>query len=153
MTDDLQLRLDLVKAEGELKKTDVELSVPEGLVSAIELEQLRLSRELAQQRVRHLREKIQFEQKLVASKLDLLGVKISRWERLIAATEEAKSNHTVKAPIDGVIIYIPKRGGERWEVGERVWMLSKVLEVADTSSLRVEAEVLEVDAARVRPRP
>ena len=30
-------------------------------------------------------------------------------------------------------------------------MLAKVLEVADTSSLRVEAEVLEVDAARVRP--
>jgi HlyD family secretion protein len=146
-----QLRLDLVKAEGELKKTDVELSIPEGLISAIELEQLRLSRELAEKRVEHLRAKIDFEQQLVASKLDLLGVKISRWEQLQTATQKAKDSFTIPAPIDGVVIYVPKRGGERWEVGERVWMLAKVLEIADISSLRVEAEVLEVDAARVRP--
>ncbi len=146
-----QLHLDLVKAEGELKKTAVELSVPEGLVSGIEIEQLRLSRELAVKRAEHLRAKIDFEQQLVASKLELLGVKISRWEQLTSATEKAKASFTVKAPIDGVVIYVPKRGGERWEVGERVWMLSKVVEVADTSSLRVEAEVLEIDAARVHP--
>ena len=146
-----QLHLDLVKAEGEVKKTAVELSVPEGLVSGIELEQLRLSRELAVKRVGHLRAKIVFEQQLVASKLDLLGVKIDRWQQLTSATEKAKASFTVKAPIDGVVIYVPKRGGERWEVGERVWMLAKVVEIADTSSLRVEAEVLEIDAARVHP--
>lgn len=146
-----QLRLDLVKAEGELKKTAVELSVPEGLISAIELEQLRLERRLAEQRVEHLRAKIDFEQQLVASKLELLGVKISRWQQLQEATQKAKDSFTVPAPIDGVVIYVPKRDGERWEVGERVWMLAKVVEVADISSLRVEAEVLEVDAARVRP--
>lgn len=146
-----QLRLDLVKAEGRLKTTEVELSVPEGLVSGIQLEQRRLERELAEKRVAHLREKIRFERELVASKLTLMGVKISRWEQLIEQTETAKESFSVKAPIEGVVIYVPKRGGERWEVGERVWMLAKVLEVADTSSLRVEAEVLEIDAARVRP--
>ena len=146
-----QLRLDLVRAEGQLKTTEVELSVPEGLVASIQLEQMRLERELAEKRVAHLREKIRFEQELVASKLALMGVKIRRWEQLMAQTEAAKEQFSVKAPIEGVVIFVPKRGGERWEVGERVWMLAKVLEVADTSSLRVEAEVLEIDAARVRP--
>jgi HlyD family secretion protein len=146
-----RLQLDLVKAEGELRMSDVELSVPEGLVASIELERLRLSRQLAQTRVEHLREKIRFEKDLVASKLALLDVKTRRWEQLIEQTRKAKDSFSIRAPIEGVVIYVPKRGGDRWEVGERVWMLAKVLEVADTSSLRVEAEVLEVDAARVKP--
>ncbi|NJN64301.1 MAG: HlyD family efflux transporter periplasmic adaptor subunit [Acidobacteria bacterium] len=46
---------------------------------------------------------------------------------------------------------MPKRNGGRWEVGESVWMLAKILNVADVSTLRVEAQVLEVDAARIAP--
>jgi cobalt-zinc-cadmium efflux system membrane fusion protein len=36
-------------------------------------------------------------------------------------------------------------------VGEGVWMLAKIMKVADVSTLRVEAEVLEVDAASIAP--
>ena len=48
-----------------------------------------------------------------------------------------------------MIVYIPKRNGGRWEVGERVWMLSKILQIADVATLRAEANVLEVDASRI----
>ena len=46
---------------------------------------------------------------------------------------------------------MPKRNGDRWEVGESVWMLAKLLEVADVSTLQVVANVLEVDSARLSP--
>ena len=46
---------------------------------------------------------------------------------------------------------MPKRNGDRYEVGERVWMLAKIMKVADVSTLRVVANVLEVDAARIAP--
>jgi multidrug efflux pump subunit AcrA (membrane-fusion protein) len=48
-----------------------------------------------------------------------------------------------------MVVYIPKRDGDRWEVGEGVWMLAKIMEVADVSTLQVEANVLEVDSARI----
>jgi len=63
----------------------------------------------------------------------------------------AKAKFDVKAPVSGLVIYIPKQNGDRWEIGEGVWMLAKILEVADVSTLRVEAAVLEVDAAHIAP--
>lgn len=145
-----QRRLDLVEARGELKKVDVELAVPAGLVSDIELGQRRADAELARRRVEHLEQKADFERRLVASKLELLDVQRRRVEQRIAELEDAIARHAVSAPVDGVVIYIPKQDGNRWEVGERVWMLAKLLKVADVSTLRAEAQLLEVDAAQVR---
>lgn len=146
-----QLQLDLVKAEGELKKVDLDLSVPENLVSSIELEQTRLKQRLAQRRAEFLREKIEFEQELVLSKLELLDVKRSFAEGKIAYAEEVKRKFDVAAPVSGMVVYVPKNNGDRWEVGESVWMMAKLLKVADVSTLQVEANVLEVDAARIAP--
>jgi HlyD family secretion protein len=146
-----QLRLDLVKAEGELKKVELDLSVPEALVSSIELQQNRLKQDLARRRVAFLSEKIEFEKVLVESKLALLDVKRQLFEGKIEYNEEAKRKFEVPAPVAGLVIYMPKRNGDRWEVGEGVWMLAKILEVADVSTLRVVANVLEVDSARIAP--
>jgi len=145
-----QLSLDLVKAEGELKTMELQVAVPETLLSSIELQQLRLKRELAQRRVDFLKEKTEFEKGLVKSKLDLLDVKREFAEGKIAYTEDAKSRYTVKAPVSGLVVYIPKRNGDRWEVGEGVWMLAKILKVADIATLRIEADVLEADSASIR---
>jgi RND family efflux transporter MFP subunit len=144
-----QLRLDLVKAEGELKKLEVETSVPSDLVSMIEIETLRLERKLARQQHDFLKEKIDFEQALVESKLEILDVKRQFSEAKIDYYQTTKEKFNVKAPVSGLVVYVPKHNGDRWEVGESVWMLAKILEVADTSTLRVEAEVLEVDSARI----
>jgi RND family efflux transporter MFP subunit len=134
-----------------LKTLELGLSVPEELLSSIEVEQLKLERKLAGQRVDFLGEKIDFEQKLVAAKLELLDVKRAYEEGKIAYNEAAKAKFDVKAPVSGLVIYIPKQNGDRWEIGEGVWMLAKILKVADVSTLRVEAAVLEVDASRIAP--
>jgi multidrug efflux pump subunit AcrA (membrane-fusion protein) len=144
-----QLRLDLVKAEGELKKLEIEMAVPEELISTFELQQMKFERELAQRRVDFLREKIEFSKELVASKLELLDVKREFSEGKIAYNEETRAKFEVKAPVSGMVVYIPKQNGDRWEVGEGVWMLAKILKVADVSTLQVEAAVLEVDSAKI----
>ncbi len=146
-----RLRLDLVKAEGDLQIVDLDLAVPEGLVSFIELEQTRLKKELAQRRVSFLREKIEFEQELVRTKLELLDVKAEFSQGKIDYNETALGKFEVQAPVSGMVVYVPKPSGDRWEVGESVWMLAKLLKVADISTLQVEANILEVDAAKIAP--
>jgi len=146
-----QLRLDLVKAEGELKKVDLDAGVPEELVSFIEMEQNRLKQKLAHQRVNFLREKIDFERELVDSKLAMLDVKARLYQGKIDYFEEAKAKFSVTAPTTGLVVYIPKKNGDRWEVGEGVWMMAKLLEVADISTLQVVAHVLEADSAQLAP--
>jgi RND family efflux transporter MFP subunit len=144
-----QLQLDVVKAEGDVEKLGVELALPDGMLSNIDLEQKRLDKALAQKRLDFLRRKVDFERALVRSKLELLDLKIKLAEQKIAATTEARDRFSVRAPVDGIVLAMPKRNGDRWEVGEDVWMLAKLLKVADVSTLRVEADVLEVDAARI----
>jgi len=143
------LNLDLVKAEGDLKKLDVQAAVPEDIVSSIEIQQLELQRDLARRRLEFLREKVAFERDLVKSKLELLETKKVFHETKIRYNEETKEKFAVKAPTDGMVVYIPKHNGDRWEVGEGVWMLAKILEIADISTLQVEVDVLEVDSAKI----
>lgn len=144
-----ELRLDLVKAENELAKVSLDLGLAKELVSAIEFQKTRLRKELAEKKQRLLAEKIDVEQELVALRLEVLDVKRSYYEGKLAQLRAVKDKYEVKAPIDGLVVYIPKRNGDRWEVGESVWMLAKIMSVADVSTLRVEAAILEVDAARV----
>lgn len=144
-----QLRLDLVKAESTMKRLDLDLAAPEGIVAGIELEAARLERDLAVRRVAFLKDKIKHEKRLVKTKLQLLTVKKEFAQQKIEFNESVKDKFTVRAPVDGLVVYVLKRNGDRWEVGESVWMLAKILKVADLSTLRVEANVLEVDAARI----
>lgn len=146
-----RLRLDLVKAEGEAKKVSLDAAVPAELVSSIEMEQTRLEKALDEKRVGFLNEKMVFEQDLVDSKLALLDVKQAFHQGRIDYYEQMKDRYEVKAPVDGLIVYVPKRNNQRWEIGESVWMMAKIMKVADVKTLQVEAAVLEVDAARIQP--
>ena len=146
-----KLRLDLVKAEGEAKKVSLDAAVPAELVSSIEMEQTRLKKALDEKRVGFLKEKMVFEQDLVDSKLALLDVKQTFHQGRIDYYEQMKGRYEVKAPVDGLIVYVPKRDNQRWEIGESVWMMAKIMKVADVKTLQVEAAVLEVDAARIQP--
>jgi RND family efflux transporter MFP subunit len=145
-----QLDLDLVEAQAEVEKVSVEASVPDELVPALELAETRRRKALAEERVVFLKAKLQFQRDLVRSKLKLLDIKKQRMEQKIEYFSNARKKFEVKAPIDGVVLYIPKRNGGRWEIGERVWMMHKILKVADISTLRVDVKVLEVDAARIK---
>ena len=144
-----QLDLDLVEAEAEVAKVAVEAALPDELVPALELARTRRRKELAEVKVAFLEDKIDFQKDLVRSKLELLEVKKTRAQQKIDYFQKAREKFDVAAPIAGVVLYVPKRDGRRWEIGENVWMMAKILKVADISSLQVEANVLEVDAARV----
>lgn len=145
-----QLDLDLVEARAEVEMVSVEASVPEELVPALDLAETRRRKSLAEQRVKFLQDKLQFQKDLVRSKLELLDVKKRRMEQKIEYFRSSREKFEVKAPIGGVVLYIPKHNGGRWEIGERVWMMHKILKVADISTLRVDAKVLEVDSARIK---
>ena len=133
-----QLVLSLAEARGELERTKLEVAVPRELLASIEAEEYRLKDKLLRDKVGLLEKKITARRANVAAKLKLLNVKKQRAEQRITYYKEALDKFAVKAPSDGVVVYVRKRDGNRWEVGEGVWMLAKVLEVADLSTLRAD---------------
>ena len=154
-----QLRLDLVKAEGELKKVDLDLSgARRRWFPMIELKQTRLSQAAIWpgDASMFLREKIEFERShLVQSKLELLDVKkrVLRGQDRLQRADAKRANSRFARRSRAWWSTSQERNGDRWEVGEGVWMLAKILKVADVSTLQVEADMLEVDASRLEPGP
>ena len=69
----------------------------------IEIQTLRLERDLARKRFSFLGEKIDFEKALVESKLEILEVKKEFSQAKIDYYEKTKKNFNVKAPIDGLV--------------------------------------------------
>jgi len=145
-----QLELSLAEARADLERSRLDVAVPTELLASIEAEEYRLKDRLLRDKVALLDKKIQARRANVDAKLKLLAVKKQRADQRIRYYKDALEKFAVKAPSDGVVVYVRKRDGNRWEVGEGVWMLAKVLEVADLSTLRVSAQILEVDAGRVR---
>ena len=146
-----QLKLNLVEERSTLARAELEAQVPEGLISSLDAQELKLKEKLAREKVSYLEAKIKARSQQVAAQLKLLDVKKQRAKQLIDYYQASLSKFAVKAPSDGVVIYVRKRDGGRYEIGDSVWMLSKVVEVADLTTLRVSAALLEVDATRVRP--
>lgn len=145
-----QLELTLAEARADLERSKLDVAVPQELLASIEAEEFRLKDRMLRDKVALLEKKITARRDNVEAKLKLLTVKKQRADQRIRYYKDALDKFAVKAPSDGVIVYVRKRDGNRWEVGEGVWMLAKVLEVADLSTLRVTAQILEVDAGRVR---
>ena len=144
-----EMELAVVRAESDLEKSRIDASLDPELVAGIEIQEARLKQALARRKFELLAERMQLERELVRSKLEVLDVKRGYYEGKIARLRAVLDRFTVRAPIAGLVIYVPKRNGQRWEVGERVWMMSKILEIADIKTLRAEIAVLEADAARI----
>ncbi|GAB4222746.1 MAG: hypothetical protein Kow0062_21360 [Acidobacteriota bacterium] len=144
-----EMELDLVRAESDMEVSRIDASIDPSLVGGIEVQEARLRQELARRRYELLAERMDLERTLVRSKLEVLDVKRRYYEGKIARLRAVLDTFSVRAPIAGLVIYVPKRNGQRWEVGERVWMMAKILEVADIRTLRAEVAVLEADAARL----
>ncbi|NJN64300.1 MAG: efflux RND transporter periplasmic adaptor subunit [Acidobacteria bacterium] len=96
-----ELRLDVVKAENDLEELALDLALDESLLSAIEIQELRLERQLATERLAHLREKMASQRELVDSKLALLDVKRGYFETKAAQLQEVIDKFNVKSPPPG----------------------------------------------------
>jgi hypothetical protein len=144
-----QLELSLVEARANLERSKMDVAIPQELVSSIEAKELALKEELERRKVELLGKKIQARRENVEAKLKLLAVKKQqRAEQRIKYNREALAKFAVRpratasSSTSASATAIAGRSA-------RVWMLAKVLEVADLSTLRVSAQILEVDAGRV----
>ena len=75
--------------------------------------------------------------------------------RLDKAREELESSD-VRAPIDGVLLYVTLRGSkqgqkQKIELGDAVWLGQTFMEIPDTRDLVVDVNVREIDVAKLTP--
>jgi HlyD family secretion protein len=145
------LKLSLEQAKADLEKLEVKLSSQVDLVSGIEIEETRIRRDAARKNVESLEKKLEYTTKSGQLDLQILLSNERHYRTRMDELMDAMDLCTVRAPVDGVVIY--ERFGfenEALQIGDNVHGSRPVMQIPDLSSIRARVQVDEVDAGKVK---
>ncbi|MDO3383076.1 efflux RND transporter periplasmic adaptor subunit [Gilvimarinus algae] len=144
-----QLELDLAQAKMELDKATLKSSNVDNLMARLEVEKLRIERDIAElnyamAKVRQSNRIAQMavDREITESEVERLSSEVNEQRNAIAAME-------VKAPRDGIVVYIPNNEGNKPAEGDQFSLIQKILELPDLNSLIIETTVDEPIAYKV----
>ncbi len=114
------------------------------------VEEDRLAFEQARREVEALKERIEWHKKSSEATYQIIASKKSRAENKVNEIKKGMENFQAKADRDGVVIYKSKWNGDKYRVGENVWMGQSILEIPDLNTIIAEAFVPEVDIGKIK---
>jgi HlyD family secretion protein len=142
-------RLKLAEAEAQLRKTSLKLETPSDIVGITERKQVELDNILAKRQVKDTKKKIGDLERAANAEIALLESKQQAAAAIVASTQNAIAQMTVRAPRNGTVVYVTNWRGDKKKVGDSCWRMERVIEIPDLSRLLGQGDVDEVDAGKV----
>lgn len=137
------------EAESLAEKAARKATQPEELVRRVDYQKLVVDRELAATRARIARERESARGRARKAERAQIEAEVQQLDREIAEVESGLAALAVPAPRDGVVVHRSTWVGEKFQVGNQVFVGLPVAEVADPTSLQVRAVVPEAQAMLV----
>jgi len=144
------LEAKLAAAENKLEKSKLKEVTTSSIASANDIEKDKLELEQATREVRLLKEQLEWHAKSSEATYKIIESKKARAQNKVGEIQQALANFQSKADRDGVVIYKTKWNGERFKVGESVWMGQPILEIPELQTILAEAFVPEVDVGKIK---
>ncbi|MEM7052028.1 MAG: efflux RND transporter periplasmic adaptor subunit [Acidobacteriota bacterium] len=140
----------VAQAEAGLEKARIAAAVPEALMARREFEELQLALRRAEIDLDKARESLAATRRRSESELAIQRIQVERFGRQIDLAENAVSSLQLTAPVDGILVV----GNHPWEgrklqVGDSVWVGMTVARIPDLTTMRVAADLPDVDDGRV----
>lgn len=145
---DLELQLEEARVQRE--KADSKLAQYREFEGFLKVKEAEFEALLARKRVEMLEKKLDSVRTTTQLQLRILKDGARFYQRRIDAGRQALEALVITAPIAGVVIYQSNWNNEKKQVGSNVWMMETVLAIPDLTTLRVDGQVAEVDAGKVR---
>lgn len=143
--------LAVAEAESRADKAVRKASQPEELIRRVDYRKLVVDRELASAQVHIAREREAARGRARRAERAQLDAEIAELDREIADIEAGLEALAVRAPRDGVVVHRSTWGGEKFQVGNQVFVGLPVAEVSDPASLEIRAVVPEAQAMLIAP--
>lgn len=141
--------LAVAEAESRADKAARKATQPAELIRRVDYQKLVVDRELADAQAAIAREREAARRRARIAERAELEVELANLDREIAEIEAGLEALAVRAPRAGVVVHRSTWGGEKFQVGNQVFVGLPVAEVADPASLLVRAIVPEAQAALV----
>ena len=145
-----ELQTKLAAAENNYEKLKLKQTRDLGVESLNKVEEDRLAFEQARREVEAIKERLDWHKKSSEATYQIIASKKARAENKVNEIKKGMENFQAKADRDGVVIYKTKWNGDKFRVGENVWMGQMILEIPDLNTIIAEAFVPEVDIGKVK---
>jgi HlyD family secretion protein len=145
-----ELQTRLAAAENNYEKLKLKQTRDLGFESLNRVEEDRLAFEQARREVEAIKERLDWHKKSSEATYQIIVSKKARAENKVNEIKKGMENFQAKADRDGVVIYKTKWNGDKFRVGENVWMGQMILEIPDLNTIIAEAFVPEVDIGKVK---
>jgi multidrug efflux pump subunit AcrA (membrane-fusion protein) len=146
-----ELQSRLAAAENNYEKLKLKQTRDMQIEALNKVELDRLAFEQARREVEALKERLDWHKKSSEATYQIIASKKTRAENKVNEIKKGMENFQAKADRDGVVIYKTKWNGDKFRVGESVWMGQSILEIPDLSTIIAEAYVPEVDIGKIKP--
>jgi HlyD family secretion protein len=145
-----ELQSKLAAAENNYEKLRLKQTHDLRIEALNKVEEDRLAFEQARREVEAIKERIDWHKKSSEATYQIIVSKKTRAENKVNEIKKGVENFQAKADRDGVVIYKTKWNGDKFRVGENVWMGQSILEIPDLNTIIAEAFVPEVDIGKLK---
>jgi HlyD family secretion protein len=145
-----ELKTKLAAAENNYEKLKLKQTRALGVESLTKIEEDRLAFEQARREVEAIKERLDWHNKSSEATYQIIASKKARAENKVNEIKKGMENFQAKADRDGVVIYKTKWNGDKFRVGENVWMGQSILEIPELNTIIAEAFVPEVDIGKIK---
>ncbi len=151
-SDDAQRAFAVEEKRAALEKARIQAAVPQGLMAEREYQDRQLARRRAEVELAHAEADREAHRQASAADLEVKKIELARGEREVADALTAISGLVLRAPTAGIALVAEDPWeGRKVRVGDGLFSGQKVVLIPDLSTLRVAAELSDVDDGRVRP--
>ncbi|QGX39930.1 HlyD family secretion protein [Permianibacter aggregans] len=145
-----ELKLKLAEAQMQKEKAARKLEQSESLVAANELKKLRIDQAIADDKLMEAEKLLKQHQHASSARKEIAAAELARFEAEVARLQGEIQRMTVLAPKEGLVVYKTDWQGNKFGEGDTVYVGQSVMEIPSLENMIVKAEVLEVDAGRLR---
>lgn len=147
-----QMELDVETARINLRKAEIDSSIPPDLQSQREYQEFQLAQEQAQNELDKL--EADFAALVAGSEaeLDVLRIDVQIAEREVEEVRRALETMVLRAPRAGIAVAAEnRREGRKFQVGDSTWDNAELMVIPDLASMVVDTRMSDVDDGKVTP--
>ena len=148
--DTLRKQIEAEKKRAEYDKAKLEAAVPKEVVSARDFQDRQTKYQRAEVELAKAIDVLKSQRVAVGSDRQNLLIKLETAERELKTAEDALDQLVLRAPRDGIVVIRDHPWeGRRLQEGDGVWVGFPLAQLPELSSLRVEADLADVDDGKI----
>lgn len=147
-----QMELEVERARINLRKAEIDASVPQDLQSQREYQEFQLALEQAQNELAKIEADYEALIEGSEAELDVLRIDVQIAEREVEEVRRALETMVLRAPIAGLAVAADnRREGRKFQVGDATWDNAEIMLIPDLSVMVVDTRMSDVDDGKVTP--